>query len=145
MKMRDCPSECGTVDTYENCIVNMANRLKIYGAKKQRKLRGGYAIANGQGHSPEFGPGVGLLYCVACNTHVRIGHGRRHDVKRHIERAPGSDRERAAHIAKAQSRLGSINRFVAAGCEIDKVTSAEIAFAMPSTTCRWPLATSLGC
>ena len=36
--------------------------------------------------------------------------------------------ERAAHIAKAQSRLGSINRFVAAGCEIDKVTSAEIAF-----------------
>ena len=40
-------------------------------------------------------------------------------MKRHIERA--------AHIAKAQSRLGSINRFVAAGCEIDKVTSAEIA------------------
>ena len=38
--------------------------------------------------------------------------------------------ERAAHIAKAQSRLGSINRFVAAGCEIDKVTSAEIAFAI---------------
>ena len=34
------------------------------------------------------------------------------------------------HIAKAQSRLGSINRFVAAGCEIDKVTSAEIAFAI---------------
>ena len=46
----------------------------------------------------------------------------RHDVKRHIERA--------AHIAKAQSRLGSINRFVAAGCEIDKVTSAEIALAI---------------
>ena len=43
-------------------------------------------------------------------------------MKRHIERA--------AHIAKAQSRLGSINRFVAAGCEIDKVTSAEIAFAI---------------
>ena len=42
-------------------------------------------------------------------------------MKRHIERA--------AHIAKAQSRLGSINRFVA-GCEIDKVTSAEIAFAI---------------
>ena len=42
----------------------------------------------------------------------------RHDVKRHIERA--------AHIAKAQSHLGSINRFVA-GCEIDKVTSSEIA------------------
>ena len=36
----------------------------------------------------------------------------------------------AAHIAKAQSRLGSINRVVAAGCEIDKVTSAEIAFAI---------------
>ena len=32
-------------------------------------------------------------------------------MKRHIERQ---------HIAKAQSRLGSINRFVA-GCEIDKV------------------------
>ena len=60
-------------------------------------------------------------YCVACNTHFGIGHGGRHDVKRHIERA--------AHIAKAQSRLGSINRFVA-GCEIDKVTSAEIAFAI---------------
>ena len=42
-------------------------------------------------------------------------------MKRHIERA--------AHIAKAQSRLGSINRFVA-GCEIDMVTSAEIAFAI---------------
>ena len=39
-------------------------------------------------------------------------------------------RHMAAHIAKAQSRLGSINRFVAAGCEIDKVTSAEIAFAI---------------
>ena len=35
----------------------------------------------------------------------------------------------ATHIAKAQSRLGSINRFVA-GCEIDTVTSAEIAFAL---------------
>ena len=33
-------------------------------------------------------------------------------MKRHIERT--------AHIAKAQSRLGSINRFVAAGYEIDK-------------------------
>ena len=42
-------------------------------------------------------------------------------MKRHIERA--------AHIANAQSRLGSINRFVT-GCEIDKVTSAEIAFAI---------------
>ena len=37
---------------------------------------------------------------------------------------------RTAHIAKAQSRLGSINRIVASGCEIDKVTSAEIAFAI---------------
>ena len=53
-----------------------------------------------------------------CNTHFGIGHGGRHDAKRHIERA--------AHITKAQLRLGSINRFVA-GCEIDKVTSAEIA------------------
>ena len=43
-------------------------------------------------------------------------------MKRHIERA--------AYIAKAQSRLGSINRFVAAGCEIDMVTSAEITFAI---------------
>ena len=43
-------------------------------------------------------------------------------MKRHIERA--------THIAKAQSRLGSIDRFVAAGCEIDKVTSAEIVFAI---------------
>ena len=39
--------------------------------------------------------------CVACNTHFGIGHGGRHDVKRHIERV--------AHIANAQSRLGSIN------------------------------------
>ena len=55
--------------------------------------------------------------------HFGIGHGGRHDVKRHIERA--------AHIAKAQSRLGSINRCVD-GCEIDKVTSAvtENAFAI---------------
>ena len=60
-------------------------------------------------------------YCVAGNTHFGIGHGGRHDVKRHIERA--------AQISKAQSRLGSINRFVA-GCEIDKGTSAEIAFAI---------------
>ena len=61
-------------------------------------------------------------------------------MKRHIEQAPGSDRERAAHIAKSQSRLGSINyRFVASGCAIDKVTSAEIAsrYSLPSTTCRW--------
>ena len=43
---------------------------------------------------------------VLYSTHFGIGHGGRHDVKRHIERA--------AHIAKAQSRLGSINRFVAA-------------------------------
>ena len=43
-------------------------------------------------------------------------------MKRHIERA--------AQIAKAQSRLGRINRFVAAGCEIDKVTSTEIQFAI---------------
>ena len=42
-------------------------------------------------------------------------------MKRHIERA--------VHLAKAQSRLGSINRLVT-GCEIDKVTSAEIAFAI---------------
>ena len=39
-------------------------------------------------------------------------------------------RKETANIAKAQSRLGSINGFVAAGCEIDKVTSAEIAFAI---------------
>ena len=39
-------------------------------------------------------------------------------------------KERAAHIAKAQSRLGNINRFVASGCEIDMVTSAEIALAI---------------
>ena len=44
-------------------------------------------IANGQGHSrnsgqqPKCSEGV---YCVACNTHFVIGHGGRHDVKRHI-------------------------------------------------------------
>ena len=43
-------------------------------------------------------------------------------MKRHIELA--------AHIAKAQSRLGSINRFVAAGWEIDNVASSKIAFAI---------------
>ena len=53
-------------------------------------------------------------------------------MKRHIERA--------AHIAKAQSRLGSINRFVAAGCEIDKVTSAEIAFAIFIANHNMPMA-----
>ena len=68
------------------------------------------------GQQPKCSEGV---LCTSCNTHFGIGHGGRHDVKRHIERT--------AHIAKAQSRLGSINRFVA-GCEIDKVTSAEIAF-----------------
>ena len=45
-------------------------------------------------------------------------------------RCEASHRVGAAHIAKTQSRLGRINRFVAAGCEIDKVTSAEIAFAI---------------
>ena len=52
-------------------------------------------------------------------------------MKRHIERA--------AHIAKTQSRLGSINRFVA-GCEIDKVTSAEITFAIFITKHNLPMA-----
>ena len=33
----------------------------------------------------------GEAYCVACNTHFGIGHGGRHDVKRHIERVPGSE------------------------------------------------------
>ena len=33
-------------------------------------------------------------------------------------------------LNSSQSRLGSINRFVAAGWEIDKVTSSEIAFAI---------------
>ena len=42
----------------------------------------------------------------------------------------GEKRIHTTHIAKAQSCLGSINRFVAAGCEIDKVTYAEIAFAI---------------
>ena len=70
-------------------------------------------------HEPKCCEDVGA-YCIACTTHFGIGDGGRHDVKRHIERA--------AHIAN--SRLGSINRFVAAGCEIDKVTSAEIAFAI---------------
>ena len=69
----------------ENCIVNMANRLTDedckYGAKKQRKLRGGgcnlYSVANGQGHSPEFGPSTKVqqrrrAYCVACNKNFGI-------------------------------------------------------------------------
>ena len=60
-------------------------------------------------------------------------------MKRHIERA--------VHIAKAQSRLGSINRFVAAGSEIDKVTSAEIAFAIFIAKHNLPMAVGdcLGC
>ena len=41
---------------------------------------------------PKCREGVGA-YCVACNTQFGIGHGGRHDVKRHIERA--------AHIAFA--------------------------------------------
>ena len=55
-------------------------------------------------------------------------------MKRHI------GLERAAHIAKAQSRLGSINRFVADGGEIDKVTSAEIAFAILIAKHNLPIA-----
>ena len=111
----------------ENCIVNMADEECKYGAKKQRKLRGGGCIFSSE-WARTF-PGIrtsnqsaAKAYCVACNTHFGICQGGRHDVKRHIERA--------AHIAKAQSRLGSMNWFVAAGCEIDKVTSAEIAFAI---------------
>ena len=42
---------------------------------------------------------------VLCSMHFGICHGGRHDVKRHIERT--------AHIAKAQSCLGSINSRVA--------------------------------
>ena len=76
----------------------------------------GKDVPRNSGQQPKCSEGV------LCNTHFGIGHGGRHDVKRHIERA--------SHIAKAQSRLGSINRFVAAGCEIDKVTSPEIAFAI---------------
>ena len=54
--------------------------------------------------------------------------------------------ERAAHIAKSQSRLSSINyRFVAAGCAIDNVTSAEIAFAIFIAKHNLPMATSLVC
>ena len=78
-----------------------------YSAKKQRKLRGGCCIFNSE-WAKTF-PGIrgsnqsaAKAYCVAGNTHFGIGG--RHDVKRHIERA--------AHIAKAQSSLGSINRFV---------------------------------
>ena len=93
----------------------MANRLtddECKGAKKQRKLRGGGCIFSSE-WARTF-PGIrasnrstAKAYCVACNrpTHFGICHGGIHDVKRHIERA--------AHIAKAQSRLGSINRFVA--------------------------------
>ena len=71
-------------------------------------------------------------YYVACNTHFGIGHGGRHDVKRHIDRA--------AHIAKAQPRLVTTSRFVAAGCEIDMVTSAEIAFAIFIAKHNFPVA-----
>ena len=77
----------------------------------------GKDIPRNSGQQPKCSEGVLCSY-----AHFGIGHGGRHDVKRHIERA--------AHIAKAQSRLGNINRFVAAGCEIDKVTSAEIALAI---------------
>ena len=110
----------------ENCIVNMANRLtdeECNDAKKQRKLRGGGCRPTFNSEWARTFTGIrasnesaAKAYCVACNTHFGIGHGGRHVVKRHIERA--------AHIAKAQSRLGSINRSVAAGCEIDKLTSA---------------------
>ena len=92
--------------------------------KETAKLSGGGCIFNSE-WARTF-PGIwasnqsaAKAYCVACNMQFGIGHGRRHDVKHHIEQA--------AHIAKAQSRLGRINRVVAAGCEIDKVTSAEIA------------------
>ena len=62
----------------ENCIVNMANRLTDeeckYGAKKQRKLRGGGCIFNSE-WARTF-PGIrasnqsaAKAYCVACNMH----------------------------------------------------------------------------
>ena len=48
--------------------------------------------------------------------------------------------ELAAHIAKAPSRLGSSNRFVAAGWEIDKVASSEIAFVIFLANHNLPMA-----
>ena len=119
---------------YYDQLNRLTNGEFKFGAKKQRNLRGRGCIFNSE-WARTF-PGIrasnqsaAKAYSVTCNTHVGIGHDGRHDVKRHIERA--------AHIAKAQSRLGSINRFVAAGCEIDKVTSAEISFcSLPSPTCR---------
>ena len=98
-----------------------------FGAKKQRTLRGRGCIFNSE-WARTF-PGIrasnqsaAKAYCVACNTHFGIGHGGRLDVKRHIYRAGSTHR-------KGSVTLGSINRFVA-GCEIDKVTPAEIAFAI---------------
>ena len=78
----------------------------------------GKDIPRNSGQQPKCSEGVLCSVQYACWGN---GHGGRHDAKRHIERA--------AHIAKAQPRLGSINRVVA-GCEIDKATSAEIAFAI---------------
>ena len=83
----------------ENCIVDMANRLTDeeckYGAKKQRKLRGGGCIFSSE-WARTF-PGIrasnqseAKAYCVSCNTHFGIGHGGRHDLKRHIESRAGS-------------------------------------------------------
>ena len=105
----------------ENCTDCEHEECK-YGAKKQRQLIGGGCIFSSE-WARTF-PGIrasnqsaAKAYCVACNTHFWYLPRRK-------------TRREASHRAKAQSRLGSINRFVAAGCEIDKVTSAEIAFAI---------------
>ena len=84
----------------ETCIVNAANRLTDeeckYGVKKHRQLIGGGCIGLFNSEWSRTFPGIPAsnrsatkAYCVACNTHFGrpIGHGGRHDVKRHIERA----------------------------------------------------------
>ena len=83
------------------------------------------AVANGQGHSPESGQAtkVQRRRTVQCSVQYAFWYRSRLNT-----RCEASHRL-AAHIAKTQSRLDSINRFVA-GCEIDKMTSAEIAFAI---------------
>ena len=77
----------------------------------------GKDIPRNSDQQPKCSEGVD---CVACNMGLRIGigHGGRHDVKRH--------KERAAHIANAQSRLGNINSIV---CDYPVVLNIDAACA----------------
>ena len=111
--------------------------------KETAKLRGGGCIFSSE-WARTF-PGIraskqsaAKAYCVACNTHFGIGHGGRHDVKRHIERQHTS--QRLSHVWAASIGLS----LLAAKSTGWRRQRSRSRYSLPSTTCRWPLGTSLG-